>query len=464
MKPSRLRITALLLMYLMLTSCSTTPIPEKTSFKPQSDSMQPTSPLPPPPAWAQEIASLYDSQLRVDGLDPRTFTPEHWWRITTPLLTIDRGFVVREIGASAEDRPLRHVTWGQGPKRVLLWSQMHGDESTATMAIADLFRLLGEHPEHPLVQRLRQNTTLHLLPLMNPDGAARFQRHNAQGIDINRDAFALATPEARALKSLHDEVRPQYGFNLHDQRPGYRAGDSDEATAIALLSPPFDESRDINDVRTRAMEVAVSIRAMLEPALTGHIARWDDEFSPRAFGDLTTQWGTSTVLIEAGGIEGDPQKQVLRKHYFMGLLAALDAIATGNHAGLDIGHYYALPQNGEVWPDLLIQGGTIIVAGLPPIRADVLIDFKHPLSEEDGRIKEVGDLSQVKARRVIDATGMFLHPLPCPRRGEQSATDTKPITPGTPACFRLSRDVYGHQVVWTLLRDVDPEHPHPAKD
>ena len=462
MKFPRPRIIALLLACLMLTSCSTTPIPEKTSSKPQSASMQPTSPLPSPPAWAQEIAGLYDSQLRVDGLDPRTFPPEHWWRITTPLLTIDRGFVVREIGMSAEGRPLRHVVWGGGPKRVLLWSQMHGDESTATMAIADLFRLLGEHPQHPLVQRLRTNTTLHFLPLVNPDGAARFQRHNAQGIDINRDAFALATPEARALKSLHDEVRPQYGFNLHDQRPGYRVGDSDKATAIALLSPPFDESRDINDVRTRAMEVAVSIRAMLEPALTGHIARWDDEFSPRAFGDLTTQWGTSTVLIEAGGIEGDPQKQALRKHYFIGLLAALDAIATGNHVGLDIGHYFTLPQNGKVWPDLLIRNGTIISPGLPPLRADVLIDFKHPLSEEGGSIEEVGDLSQVKARRTIDASGLFIHPLPCPAHGDMPATAAKPLMPGKPACFQISRDAQGHQIVWTLLHDVDPEKPKPS--
>src|SRR3546814_13337803 len=78
----------------------------------------------------------------------------------------------------------RHVSWGDGHTRVLLWSQMHGDESTASMAIADVFRFLGEHPDHPLVQRLREGTTLHFLPVMNPDGAARFQRRNAQGIDI----------------------------------------------------------------------------------------------------------------------------------------------------------------------------------------------------------------------------------------------------------------------------------------
>lgn len=36
------------------------------------------------------------------------------------------------------------------------------------------------------------------------------------GVDINRDARRLATPEGRALKSLHDRLKQEFGFNLHD--------------------------------------------------------------------------------------------------------------------------------------------------------------------------------------------------------------------------------------------------------
>ena len=75
--------------------------------------------------------------------------------------------------------PLRHVRWGNGDTRVLLWSQMHGDENTASMALADPFRFLGEHPRHPLVERLRIGTRLHVIPILNPDGAARFQSRRA---------------------------------------------------------------------------------------------------------------------------------------------------------------------------------------------------------------------------------------------------------------------------------------------
>jgi len=455
---------------LLLTMMIPTTIARNTDAS-EAPSTRASMPVPPPPAWLADLDALYDARLRASGLEDRTFSAEHWWSVATPLLDKKRGFHVDEIGRSVEDRPLRHVRWGTGKTPVLLWSQMHGDESTASMALADLFRFLGEHPDNPLVKELRANTTLHVLPIVNPDGAARFQRRNAQGIDLNRDARMLATPEARTLKALFDRVKPTYGFNLHDQRVGYRAGDSDRGTAIALLSPPYNHAADVNDVRTRAIEVAGVIRTALEPYLAGHIARWDETFDPRAFGDLTTQWGASTVLIEAGGIEGDVQKQRLRKLYFLGLVAALDSIATGNHTGVSPALYRDLPENGDVWPDLVLRGGTLAVPGHPPARADLLVNFRNPLAETDGAIADVGDLGTKKARRSIDARGLFIVPIPG-HAGERTRIEGNDdddeetrspaaLTPGSSARFVLSRDPQGRDVVWTLDGSVDPATPSP---
>ncbi|WP_165967398.1 M14 family zinc carboxypeptidase [Luteimonas aestuarii] len=415
------------------------------------------TPVPAAPAWLAEVEALYDADLRVAGLEDRTFAPEHWWQIATPLLSSRNGFAMREIGRSAEERPLRHVSWGRGKTRVLLWSQMHGDESTATMALADLFRFLGEHPRHPIVQRLRERTTLHFFPIVNPDGAARFQRRNAQGVDVNRDARDLATPEGQALKALHDALAPDFGFNLHDQRPGYRAGDSERGVAVALLAPAYNEANDVNEVRGRAMEVAGMIRAALEPSLSGHLARWDETFNPRGFGDMTTHWGSSTVLLEAGGIEGDPQKQLLRKHTFIAMLAGLDSIASGSHAGVPHGVYRELPENGAVWPDLAIRGGTVVSDRLPPVRADVMVGFRHPLAEQGGTISDVGDLADSPSRHSIDASGLYLVPI----ADAEGRIAHKRIVTGAPAHFHLSRDPEGRDIVWTLKRDVDPAHPRP---
>ena len=414
---------------------------------------------PPPPAWLQALDAQYDTQLRVAGLDDRMFTPEHWWDVATPLLAAERGFQTREIGRSVEDRPLRHIRWGKGSKKVLLWSQMHGDESTASMALADLFRFVGEHPEHPLVQRIGQGTTLHVLPILNPDGAARFERRNALGIDINRDARDLVSPEARALHDLREQLKPDFGFNLHDQQVGYRAGDSDRGTAIALLAPAFNEAREVDASRGRAIEVAVAIRAALEPYIAGHIAKWDDEFNPRAFGDLTSKAGVSTILIESGGIEGDLQKQQLRKLNFLALVAALDAIASGNHAGLSHAPYDTLPENGDVWADLRIVGGLLVLPDAPPAQVDVSVSFRNALQERDGVIRDVGDLSDAGARRTIDASGLYIIPFAPP--GATASTQERALAPEQPAYFQLSRDPQGRNIVWTLAGSVDPKQPAP---
>lgn len=420
--------------------------------KPVPTSAAPT-PVPPPPVWLPAMDTLYDRQLRAAGLEDRTFPPEHWWDVAMPLLADDRGFRIEPTGRSVEGRPLRHVTWGEGPITVLAWSQMHGDESTGTMALADLFRFLGEHPRHPLVQRLRERATLHFLPIMNPDGAARFQRGNALGIDLNRDARRLASPEAQALKRLYDRVRPDFAFNLHDQRVGYRAGDSDRGVAITLLAPPYNAAREVNATRSRAIEVAAAIRIALEPYIAGHMARWDETFNPRAFGDLTAQWGSSTVLIEAGGIEGDPQKQQLRKLYFLALVAGLDAIASGSYRGLPHGLYRDLPENGEVWPDLIVHNALLVRPDGSTTKVDLQIGFAHPLTEKSGTIQNIGDLDGSPARRHIDASGLYLLPI----------DGSQPIAPETPARFRLSRDPQGRAVVWTLDGDVNPEQRAPQR-
>ena len=99
-----------------------------------------------------------------------------------------------------------------------MWSQMHGDEPTATMALMDLFQFLQKKDEFDsLRQVLLSKLTLHFIPMLNPDGANRFTRRNMQGIDINRDAMRMQTPEGRILKRIRDETKADWGFNLHDQ-------------------------------------------------------------------------------------------------------------------------------------------------------------------------------------------------------------------------------------------------------
>ncbi len=382
-----------------------------------------TSSASPVPSTAELLACCGDDAMgvglriaadyREPAITTRRFTHEQYWNAVLPVVT-HAGFRVEEVGRSLHGRPLRTITIGTGRDTVLLWSQMHGDESTASMALADLFRWFAntraEDRDDALRARIMQGLTLVFLPMLNPDGAERFQRENALGVDINRDARNLATPEARALKAVRDRQRPAFGFNLHDQNARTRVGRDGVQAAIALLAPPHDASREYNAVRSRARLVAATLAMSFGTELPQRVAKYDDGFNPRAFGDLMQQWGTSTVLIESGALPGDPEKQRLRALHVGALLSVFDALATGAYRAADPAWYESLPFNTGGASDLLITGGQLVLPGQAPARVDLAVNFDDAVARTGGRVREVGDLADVVAIDTLDVRGLFLHP------------------------------------------------------
>jgi hypothetical protein len=280
---------------------------------------------------------------RVEELTRRSLTHRSLWERLGPVVDSAAGTRRMEIGRSVEGRTLYAVDFGHGPVRVVLWSQMHGDEPTATLALADLIRYVVENADDPLVARLHERLTVVAIPMLNPDGAQRGRRENARGIDVNRDARRQVTPEARALAGVHARVSPHFGFNLHDQAP--RVGEDGRAVAISLLAPPHEPNRSDMPTRTRAKQLAAVMRVAADPLVDGRVTRYDDAYNGQAFGDAMQSWGTSTVLVETGSWEGDADKEYLRQVNFVLLLVALDAIATGSFEHADVREYDSLPGN-----------------------------------------------------------------------------------------------------------------------
>jgi hypothetical protein len=345
----------------------------------------------------------------VAGITSRRFTHDEYWRAIAPSVA-SPAFRSEVIGKSMNGRDIRALTIGTGPTTVLLWSQMHGDESTASMSLADIFGFLASSDPSPVRRHLLDSLTITFVPMLNPDGAELFQRQNAAGIDVNRDARELATPEARALKGIRDRLEPDFGFNLHDQNARTRAGRSGGQVAIALLAPAYDSSRSYNEVRSRARLVAAGIARTLNAEIPGRIAGYDDTFNPRAFGDLIQQWGTSTVLIESGALPDDPEKQRLRAITGAAIISALDAIATGSYRSEDTASYERLPRNTGGAYDVLVLGGQLVLPGHPPLRADVALNYDEAVARTAPRVRDVGDLREAIALDTVDATGLFVHP------------------------------------------------------
>lgn len=384
---------------------------------------------------AEELVRLHERH-RVPSIGTRRFTHAELWDALDSTIAGSVAVALEEVGRSAEGRPIRALRYGTGPTKVLLWSQMHGDESTATMALLDLFHFLVSEGESPLARELAERLTIVAVPMLNPDGAERFQRRNAYGVDVNRDARALSTPEARALKGVHARFRPDFGFNLHDQNPRTRVGSSERTAAIALLAPPPGPAGLETASFERAKHLAAAIREAVEPLVAGHVAKYDDSFNPRAFGDLMQSWGTSTVLIESGGWSDDPEKQYLRRVNFVAIVSALESIATTRYARSDPAEYESLPENGPPVTDLLIRGGSVVFGSLAPVRLDVAVNYDEPLPRTGGRVVEVGDLEGLVARDTVDATGLYIHPDPM---ALGYRTPSPSLGPGASASFVFRR-------------------------
>ena len=368
----------------------------------------------------QELARIWDAEHVSPALPPLLNHAELVRRLESIRESASGIFQVEKIAESVEGRSIHHVTVGSGATRVLLWSQMHGDEPTATSALLDIFEYLGRHHEEPAARRILTTLTLDVVPMLNPDGAERFQRRNAQSIDVNRDALRLQTPEGRALKTLRDRLKPAVGFNLHNQSWRTSVGDPPKPASISLLSVAYDEARSESAGRRMTKKLCAVIRDSLEPFASGQIGRYDDEFEVRAFGDNVTLWGTPVVLIETGPWPSEQPDAALVKLNFIGILSALDALATGRVERADPRRYESLPMNESRLLHVLVKNASVINgAGVPPFLADIGIAANRRVRITDGRrelqvslsIDDMGDLRKSGAVRTIDGTGMTVVPV-----------------------------------------------------
>lgn len=333
-----------------------------------------------------------------------------------PLIEKHKGaFEVSELGKSIEGKSISNLKWGEGKAKVMLWSQMHGNESTATMALFDLFNFLGASGDEydELRNTLKTQLNLSFIPMLNPDGADAFKRRNALDIDLNRDAISQISPEAVVLKTARDSFEPTFGFNLHDQQVYYNVKGTPKQATISILAPAYNVETEVNDVRERAMQTIVGMNEVLQQVIPGQVGKYDDEFEPRAFGDNIQKWGTSTILIESGGYTDDPEKQYIRQLNFMIILNALHQIATEAYTQYNTDQYFAIPDNGIQLMDLILNEVQVKVGDkLYPV--DLAIRRRESEANGSyfvaGSVEDLGDMQVFFGFEELDAAGMTFTP------------------------------------------------------
>ena len=323
-------------------------------------------------------------------------------------------FKVDKVGESIEGRDIYLISLGSGKTKVFLWSQMHGDEPTATAALFDMFNFFLDQKAFPEFKKyLLSNLSIYIIPMVNPDGAEIFQRRNIIQIDLNRDVLRMQTPESQTLKNVFDSLKAEFGFNLHDQGRDYSVGNSFNPASISFLAPAPDYEKSLTEPREKAMKLIGQTSIILNEFIPGHIAKYSDEYEPRAFGDNFTKWGTGVVLLESGGWRGDREKQFLRKINYVAILSALNSIASKGYNNTELDVYELIPQNEKFMMDYILRNLKLVKDDKEFV-IDVGINFEEE-NFDDARkfylkasIEDIGDLSVYSGYEEIDLTGFFI--------------------------------------------------------
>ncbi|WP_051275545.1 M14 family zinc carboxypeptidase [Aestuariibacter salexigens] len=312
------------------------------------------------------------------------------------------GVSSHNVGQSLLGRDIVALKFGSGPHRVLAWSQMHGDESTATASLIDLATHLQTSPPDWLSQ-----VTLMLVPMLNPDGAQRLSRYNAAGIDINRDALALASPEGKILNDLVSDFAPHWAFNLHDQDRWYRAGIDGLPATLSFLATAADPDRKVGETRSKAMALIGQLLQDMQIEQKVGVGRYSDEYNPRCFGDAIAAKDIAVILVECGFAPDDPARQEARRLTAEWLFFACEKIAI-QQLSQDTTCYLSIPMNQDKGcADLVIEN----VQLAPDVLADVVIRGDKVDPHSDQRvIDDIGDYQHLHAYQRVDAAGM--QPIP----------------------------------------------------
>lgn len=317
------------------------------------------------------------------------------------LLSAGMKFKLEELGKSTLGVPIQTLSLGNGRIRILAWSQMHGNETTTTKAVLDVINAFCSEGKKPFLREILNKCTLTIIPMLNPDGARRYTRQNANGVDLNRDACMLKEKESRMLRGYVDYFKPNFCFNLHDQRTIYSAGKVSNPATISFLTPSMNAERSVTPSRIKSMQVIATMAEELNSIIPNQLGRYDDAFNLNCTGDTFQSAEIPTILFEAGHYHDDYQREITRELMAAAILSGLKAIATGSYLKMDYKNYLKLPENEKLYNDVLLRNCLV-----KDEIVDVAIQFKEVLSggkiDFSAVVEKIGADLQVFGHKEID--------------------------------------------------------------
>ncbi len=307
------------------------------------------------------------------------------------------------IGQSVLGKPIYKYQIGTGKTKIYLWSQMHGNESTTTKALFDFLNLL--HSGTELATKFLNSFTFCCIPMLNPDGAKLYTRANANNIDLNRDSQDLTQPESVVLRNTFEAFKPDYCYNLHDQRTIFGVDDTGKPATLSFLAPSYNEEREVNESRLKAINLIAGMNAVLQQYIPGQIGRFDDSFNINCIGDTFQFLGVPTILFEAGHFPEDYDREKTREFVFMALVISFDLLSENVVVDNGMDKYLNIPQNKVVFYDFIYKNIKINYDGIEKITS-FAAQYKEELINDEivfnAYIAKIGELEGYYGHLIYD--------------------------------------------------------------
>ncbi len=312
---------------------------------------------------------------------------------------------VKTIGQSVLGDDIFSITIGSGSKKILMWSQMHGNESTTTKAIFDFLNTCLAKAS--IANNILEHCTICIIPILNPDGAKKYTRVNANAVDLNRDAQNKTQPESRVLRAVFDSFKPDFCFNLHGQRTIFSAGKANKTATVSFLAPAQDKDCSITPTRKVAMEIIAEMNAYLQNIIPNQVGVYDDAFNINCVGDTFQSENIPTILFEAGHFADDYARDITRKFIYTSYLTSLTYISNNSIEGDKHLDYFSIPENEKMFYDVIIRNA--LLDENTKQSTDIAFQFEERLENSQIQfipvLAKIGDLSNYYAHKQIDAKG-----------------------------------------------------------
>ena len=308
------------------------------------------------------------------------------------------------IGYSVLQKPIYSYTIGTGNIKILLWSQMHGNEGTTTKAIFDFLNVL--HSDSELSKKFLEKITFCIIPMLNPDGAKLYTRENANNIDLNRDFKDLSEPESNILMKVFNTFQANFCYNMHDQRTIHGITEYKLPATVSFLAPSYNVSCDFNENRSKAAYIIGQIFKELSKFIPNQIGRFDDSYNENCAGDTFQRLGVPTMLFEAGHFQDDYSREKTRKYIFISILISFETILKNDYKSQEISNYMRIPQNSITFYDIICRNVKIIMDDKEKI-VNFALQFDEVIGNNDinfvARLAKLNDLESDCGHLEFDA-------------------------------------------------------------